>query len=241
MKPRFLVLLYTISFSLFFANCSKESEDACAGKPAPVISAPQSVSAGSDLTLDVASIPYARYYQWSGPNGFTSSDQSPVIKRAQASAAGKYTVYVGFDEGCVKTATTDSIIVTLPSAPCAPVQNTASMSGAGTLTFSSVTPMVSGGSFFIRASGLQGDLEIEFPGTERPVAGVYSVQPLGGEWLAGNVRVRLVAQSSNWPASSGSLYVRVINNKITATFCSLPVFNQTFSFPSTASGSVTEK
>ena len=121
-----------------------------------------------------------------------------------------------------------------------PTNNTAVLAGQA-MSFYYISGGVKGGSYFIDASGSQGDIEIEFPGTEKPAAGMYNIEPLGGNWLYGAVRVRLVANSSNWPASSGKLYVSVKNNKVTTTFCGVPVFNQTFSFAATATARITEE
>lgn len=133
------------------------------------------------------------------------------------------------------------MIVTVPASPCSPGNNTGNISGATSLTFYSIYGAPSGGSYFITANGSNGDLELEFPGTTRPAAGVYNIQPLGGSWLYGDVRMRFVSLSSNWPSSSGKVYVTVNNNKVTATFCSVPVSAQTFTFNTTASARITEQ
>ncbi len=49
-------------------------------------------------------------YSWTGPNGFTSSSQNPVIEKVSQSAAGVYTLQVTSAEGCTGSATTAVII-----------------------------------------------------------------------------------------------------------------------------------
>ena len=62
-------------------------------------------------------------YSWSGPNGFTSTQQNPVINNASLNAAGQYTVIVTAGGGCSGTAFTN---VTITPAPIP----TATVSGA---------------------------------------------------------------------------------------------------------------
>lgn len=54
-------------------------------------------------------------YSWSGPNGFTSVLQNPVISNVSSAASGQYTVVVSSGGGCVKTATISVIVNPLPA------------------------------------------------------------------------------------------------------------------------------
>jgi len=74
-----------------------------------VVGAPAAPSAGSDapvcsggtLHLTASSIPGATY-SWTGPNGFVSSAQNPVLTGVDASAAGDYSV-IASANGCSST------------------------------------------------------------------------------------------------------------------------------------------
>ncbi len=68
-----------------------------AGSNSPVCNA-------GTLNLSVSS---GATYAWSGPNGFTSTDQNPSVENVTAAASGTYTVAVTSAGGCVSTATTD--------------------------------------------------------------------------------------------------------------------------------------
>jgi len=57
----------------------------------PVINADTSFCTGEDIAFSVQAIPNA-VYQWSGPDGFSSSLQNPVLTNANAANAGTYTV-----------------------------------------------------------------------------------------------------------------------------------------------------
>ncbi len=58
---------------------------------------------GTNLILDVSS---AQSYQWNGPNGFTSTQKSPIINNVNFGNAGNYTVLVTSATGCTATAET---------------------------------------------------------------------------------------------------------------------------------------
>jgi hypothetical protein len=232
-----LATLSSLAFILLFTACSKNSVDRC-----PEISASVTtpVEAGGTIELTAPDYEDVQFYHWTGPHGFESTEQNPVINNVQGHYAGRYTLEVGIINGCTRTTQTDSVVITVPASPCNPGNNTGTLDGQS-MSFYSVTGGAAGGSYFIDAVGSQGDIEIEFPGTGKPAPGMYNIEPLSGTWIYGAVRVRFVANSSNWPASSGKLYVSVNNNKVTATFCTVPVFNQTFSYAATGSARLTEK
>lgn len=70
----------------------------CAAPPAPVAGYNSPVYAGMTLYLTASSIPGASYF-WTGPNGFSSTNQNPVIHNAREDAAGRYSV-VAIINGC---------------------------------------------------------------------------------------------------------------------------------------------
>jgi len=49
-------------------------------------------------------------YEWTGPNGFTSSEQNPTIWEGSGTDAGVYTVLVSNDAGCIDRASTQVAI-----------------------------------------------------------------------------------------------------------------------------------
>ncbi|WP_439516685.1 LamG-like jellyroll fold domain-containing protein, partial [Sediminibacterium sp.] len=70
------------------------------------------VSSGNTLQLDASG---ANTYSWSGPNGFTSSVQNPVINNVTAAATGTYTVTGANSFGCTNTATVNVTVSSLPA------------------------------------------------------------------------------------------------------------------------------
>lgn len=229
-------------FIVLFSGCSKsDKDDECAGVSAPEVTVDTDIQAGEDLYLTASTVEGAEYYLWSGPNNFSSEEQTPVIANAQPVNAGVYTVQVGVTGGCVVTASSSTVNISMPAAACNPANNTASISGVSSINVYSATGAASGSSYFITANGTGGDIEIEFPGTTRPTPGLYNIQPLGGSFLAGDVRLRLVSQSSNWPSHEGKVHFEINSSgKFVATFCNVPVTGQTVVFSTTSSGKITE-
>ncbi|MGI4728902.1 MAG: gliding motility-associated C-terminal domain-containing protein [Janthinobacterium lividum] len=76
-------------------------------KPIPAATANTPLCTGETLNLGVAN---GTSYQWTGPAGFTSSEQNPVIKNVSSAQAGMYQVKLTSAEGCVAT---DSVQVNL--------------------------------------------------------------------------------------------------------------------------------
>ncbi|MGV3642374.1 MAG: hypothetical protein ACO1NZ_17760, partial [Adhaeribacter sp.] len=81
----------------------------------PVASAgpDQVVCAASALTLNSSG---GTSYVWTGPNGFTSGSQNPVINNITSAMAGTYTVTVSNAAGCTAT---DQVMVTVKPLPVA--------------------------------------------------------------------------------------------------------------------------
>ncbi len=66
------------------------------------------ICAGSDLNITYADA--GDTYVWSGPNGFSSSDQNPTITGATPSATGTYYVTVTTPAGCTANAQTSATV-----------------------------------------------------------------------------------------------------------------------------------
>jgi hypothetical protein len=91
--------------------------------PEATASSNSPVDEGSAISLvggpaDMAS------YAWTGPNGFTSSEQSPTIASATLEMSGEYTLTVTNSSGCTSTA---SVSVTVNEAPAANITGTIEM------------------------------------------------------------------------------------------------------------------
>lgn len=79
----------------------------CASTPTAGSNSP--VSAGGTINLTASNVPGATYY-WTGPNGFTSTQQNPSIPNASQNNAGTYTV-VAIANGCTSSVATVTVVI----------------------------------------------------------------------------------------------------------------------------------
>jgi gliding motility-associated-like protein len=84
--------------------------------PAPTISSNSPLCTGSTLNLSASSVAGA-IYDWTGPNGFTSNQQNPIINSVSVNDAGTYSVTVTVN-GCTSSTSTANVIVN--STPASP-------------------------------------------------------------------------------------------------------------------------
>lgn len=105
----------TTEYSLTITDGNGCTADALATvSVVPIPTAPEAGSnspifAGDTLFLTANSVPGATY-SWTGPEGFTSSAQNPVITNTNPLLSGDYTVFVTVN-GCVSESTTVSVLV----------------------------------------------------------------------------------------------------------------------------------
>lgn len=95
------------------------SRNGCCGAPCvpplpPVASSNSPVGEGDTLLLAASTVPGATY-QWSGPSGFASSAQNPVVPNVTALSAGTYSVTASVASCPSVPATTD--VTVLPAVP----------------------------------------------------------------------------------------------------------------------------
>ena len=70
------------------------------------------VLAGTTLSLTASTVDDTTY-SWTGPNGFTSTDQNPSISNALEAASGTYSVTVTDSNGCTAVGSTAAVVTAL--------------------------------------------------------------------------------------------------------------------------------
>jgi len=111
---------YSVSVSDTVTGCTAVNQSitlAITPLPAPpTVVSNSPVCEGSILNLSASGVAGA-IYNWTGPNGFTSSLQNPVINNVTASEAGVYSVTIT-SGSCTSMATTTTVIVnSIPASP----------------------------------------------------------------------------------------------------------------------------
>ncbi|MEA3449152.1 MAG: gliding motility-associated C-terminal domain-containing protein [Bacteroidota bacterium] len=110
---------YPITLYMFDDNggCSDEESFELTMYPAPTIAAGSNSPACFDQSIELTeSGGDATSWNWSGPNGFTSTEQNPVISPAGFMHSGTYYVTATDDNGCTNTDNVEVIVVKPPSA-----------------------------------------------------------------------------------------------------------------------------
>ncbi len=116
----------------------------------PVATGPDSLCSGNTLNLNASTTtPGAVTYQWSGPNGFSSTQQNPSIPNISAPGTGVYSVVARL-AGCKSSSGTVSVLVkqtpsvtassNSPVCEGAPLNLSATTSTAGAVSFAWTGP-----------------------------------------------------------------------------------------------------
>lgn len=231
----------------FLSSCSSDetsnSEQNNCNMETPTVSSNSPVTAGEYIMLQTPHYSTMAEYHWTGPNGFTSSEQNPMVMASDLSA-GTYSLYVN-EYDCVSATASTTVAVTTPTAPCSPTNNTATNSVYPTMTFSSVTASVVTDSYQIEANGSNGDLTIIFANSSTPTAGMYSVCPdCPTSFMDANqVCVSIVTGgtfSDYFRANTGNVYISYVNGHMSATFCSLAFSGTGVGMNFTSSAKITD-
>ncbi|MCS6904339.1 MAG: fibronectin type III domain-containing protein [Bacteroidia bacterium] len=213
-----------------------------------VIPAPTNASASSNSPVcvgGVASFSAAPIenatYRWSGPNGFSSTEQNPIISGVRANQAGIYTLTVTVTGCAPVTRTTALVVNTLPSSITpssnsplceggvlqlsAPSINGASYSWSGPEGFSATQANVSQGNLTTANSGVY-SVTVSVPGCGS-VSGTVAVEV--------NQSLENAAVINNGPLCEGgvlNLNVNGVSPKTTYSWSGPSGFSSTESAPS---------
>jgi hypothetical protein len=238
MRPYIIILSFISLIMQPLWSCKKVNAE-CDGKLVPTVTTNSPVVAGDSLRLSVSGISDVYMYNWYGPNGFSSHDSAPVLPGVNGSYAGRYSVDVITNGGCIYTTTTDSVLIGAPVLPCSLTNNAASIQGDQDLYFTYLTAGPTGGIFQLEANGAEGDAEIDFPGTGLPAAGIYTASN-GPDLQPGQVQVSFTDYFGLWNIDAGTIYVSVTNKKITVSSCNLALTSDTYGFKTTGSFQLTQ-
>lgn len=226
MKNKLKVLSITLLCSIVFCSCEKEQPNKCV-LPSPSISATNSVISGESIRLNTSTILNSTYsYNWSGPNGFQSNLQNPVIINATTTMAGDYTLKIS--KGiCESEPVITNVKVITNTVNCSQTNNTATftngVSGSSNLYYNS-NRLTSNNEYLIYGSSNNFEVDVTFFGSQEPVTGVYSIVSNSTPLSSGKVHVKTTYSNVvNYFAKSGDLLVSYdASNKAIIKFCNVP-------------------
>jgi hypothetical protein len=107
---------------IVFSSCKKSSNDSTDADPCngitPVLASGLSAPAGDTMRLYASAVTGASYL-WTGPNGFTSIQQNPIVPHVVTASAGSYKVTATV-KGCSKESTVNLSTITYSTPACSP-------------------------------------------------------------------------------------------------------------------------
>jgi hypothetical protein len=215
-----VAVIIVLSISFLLSGCIKPGD--CERPETPLASSNTPVMAGRYIQLKTPWVGGASY-EWKGPNGFTSDDYEPIIRKTTYASAGTYSVTVTVDECTSNPGITDVVIDTV-MAPCNPANNTGVYVGLPTLNFYGVGGRVENGHYVVDANSSNGDLYFEFGPSTVPEEGVYTISSCysSGYRQSHEVCVKTLVGSIMhywYYPSSGEVFVLNNNGKLTISFC----------------------
>jgi hypothetical protein len=231
MKNLFHYSFLLLFVSIHFTSCIKQ--DNCLPPRLEVSTKP--VFAGESIEFNTISAAGATF-SWTGPNGFTSTEKSPVIPSATADESGEYQV-IAWLEGCATTVKVQVEVIVPP--PCTPANNTISF--VSNMTFSpAVMRINSVDRYELYATSPQGEFQVEFYSDFIKKGDfVYELSTTNKEPFNAFMQLDIGGILANWQAVSGKLYVNWVNNKPVITFCGANFSCLQDDYSKTGSGKIT--
>lgn len=162
----------TYTLTVNDGNCSNTATTTVVINAAPIATATSNSPVCENASLDLTGGPGSMVsYDWTGPNGFTSSTQSPTVNASATSAmAGTYTLIV--DDGNCTNSTTTTVVVN-PNATIA--LTSAAGTDAQTIcdgsAITSITYSIGGGGTGATVSGLPTGVSGAFSGSTFTISG----------------------------------------------------------------------
>ena len=167
-------------------------------------------------------------YHWTGPHGFISYQQNPIIPHVTGSVAGTFIVTATLG-GVTGDPATVSVTLIPFTNPCTPSNNTGTFTGYPQANFTLISGNIlsSYDRYEVYASSGSCELTIGFKGQEVPSDGIYTINTDGvSADLAQNevyVKVNFSGALCYYYPGNGKVYVTVSSGKVSASFCNIPI------------------
>lgn len=231
-----VVILFCSFF--FILSCDKNEEIECF-LPAFQVESNSPVISGNDIMLTSSTTTVNLYdadYYWTGPNGFVSNEQNPILTNSTVGMSGEYSLIVkkGICESEIAKLNVEVIENTIT---CSPSDNTGTFTDLFyPVNYYNVTTGIIDSKFNIRGGAVNSNVKIIFYNNENPQVGIYSIKPLGTVLNSNEVLVSIergdVFNSFTYNAKSGDVLISKDNaGNYYAIFCDIPFYLSTNTSP----------
>lgn len=226
--------LIIIQLSTCFCSCKKEENtngndgQTCPELKAPLAGSNTPVAENDTLFLFAQTDVTDAVFEWTGPNGFLSSEKDPVIFPAMFQHSGKYFCRIK-RANC--TSLYSLVAVTVSNACLQQGMNTATVNSNLWSFFSGVScgPAGANGFYGVTAVNNDGTLQIIYGNRyDKPFG--YRVFPVSlmADADSASVQLRFNENGTEFKASSGTVYSAIETGKTVITFCDI-IFQSDFS------------
>lgn len=229
-KTRLSVYLLFIGATIF-TGCETKEPITCI-LPATSATSNSPVIVNGEIRLNTPDYGTNTVYEWTGPNGFVSHEQNPIIQNVTVDMSGIYQLKAV--QGICKSKGSDIIVQVNPSPiTCTQANNTAHVNAPidRNYTFGSVYDTTILDNYTLKASATGLDMDIIFSELVTiPTAGLYTIchDCSESEISRDEVKVEIVLANEYRIAQSGQVVITIVNGKVSAAFCEVP-FGGTFS------------
>jgi fibronectin type 3 domain-containing protein len=204
---------------------SVEASATASCTPPPVVVNDGPTCAGGTLNLTASTVTGATY-NWTGPNGFSSSEQNPSIPNVTAAASGVYslTVTVG---GCTSAPAMTTVLVS--STPTPTVANNGPLCSGSTLNLTASTVVGATYSWTGPNGFTSSEQNPSIPNTTSDATGIYTVTAtVGGCTSPAGTTIAVVNQTPAAPtAGNNGLLTAGSTLNLTASTVDGAVYNWT--------------
>ncbi|MFI5218540.1 MAG: hypothetical protein ACHQNT_03545 [Bacteroidia bacterium] len=227
-----LKYLLVVLLLLCTSSCSKKDENnmpadgSCSGFSAPSSSNNGPVEVGQSIQLIADTGEPGVSFEWTGPNGFASSQQSPSLSNVTFVMNGLYYVKIANAE-CSSSNSSTKIII---NAPCGTLAANTAVVGTQTWNFNSGITCNNGGPnshYLVNGTYGSNFLDINFNKFDKPTGfTVFSVDGTGNPSFDSS-KVQMTVNESGvvYKAVAGSVYVGNDSGILTASFCNITFTN----------------
>jgi hypothetical protein len=221
---RYLAILTACFWICVVTSCATLNGDACKEFYPFTASSNSPITAGETIELSASYLPSAQYH-WTGPNGFTSDEQSVWIYFASLHDSGSYKVTATANDCENIPPAFAGVHMTYPDIPCnpSPENKVTFTNGAQPMQFGQIYYSMKDGYSQFTGNTLGGDFYLCLQGDSLPqYDNVYDIESgYCGDYIDGGHANINVTMFYSYYAISGDVYVKVYPDKITMTFCDI--------------------